>query len=312
MTDDADRALDLLNAPAREFVDISVSVRAADRSAGGVTPQYVVAEADGIDGPPATRAPVEVSSTHTDARGAHLGTFGIVWAHGTALATEYNWGLSVFHDVKDHRLYGLGITPLTEVQTLVQTLYGRACAASGGRPPDPATWRPALFRAINNELFGPRGPRVYDPRARGLLAEHCPNAGADERQRALASMWLIATKLMLPPLAALYAAHDAARALQVPLRRQSTVVRQVLAGVTWADEERMLLRLTDNIGLNRTVRARVDPELAAVTRSIRDEVHHYVDTQGLHRSYGPVFDCTDYALPCGAHTAAPTHPTRNT
>ncbi|MEU8700014.1 hypothetical protein AB0C61_20560 [Streptomyces sp. NPDC048680] len=289
-----DQALALLTAPAREFVDISVQVRAAGPDTLAVTPQYVVPGTEAVDR--RARTPVGVRSTQVDHRGTVLNDFGITWAHATALATEYNWGLSLFHDVKDHRLYGLGITPLTEIQALVQTLYGRACAAAGGRPPEPESWRPALFGAIHDELFGPRGPRVYDPRARGLLVEHCPGADEAERQQALAHMWLIATKLMLPPLVRLYAEHDTALALQRPLRQMNALVRQVLSGVVWADEEHLLLRLADNIGLARTVRARVDPDLALVTGAVLDQVREYVDARRLADSYGPIFDCTGYAL----------------
>lgn len=298
-------AQDLLTVPTDAFVEITAQVHAAVPGAPSIQPQYVLADAPQAQVSASGWRPIEVASMHVDQEGTPLDSFGITWSHGAALATEYNWGLSVFHDVKDHRLYGLGITPLTEIQTLVQTLYGRACAAAGGRRPDPGSWRPMLYAAIKDELFGPRGPRVYDPRARGLLAEHVPAATGEQREQALRCMWLIATRLMLPPLARLYTEHDAARELQRPLREQGELIRQTLDGVVWADEERMLLRLSDNLGLKLTVRAPVDPQLHAVSRSIRHEVQAYVDAERLVKTFGLIFDCARYTL--SSASAAPRH-----
>jgi hypothetical protein len=291
----SDTAWELLTADTNTFVDISVLVTTSDQSTMAVPPRYVTEEP--VDPPDGPDRAVTVASTHTASWGETLAAFSITWTHGQALTTEYNAGLSIFHDVKDHRLYGLGITPLTEIQTLVQTLYGRACAESGGAAPDPHTWRPALYAAIHDELFGPRGPRVYDPRARALLSQHVPEASQQERTDALRCMWLIATQLMLPPLARLYAEHDVARELQRPLRQQGTLVRRILSDVRWADHECLLLRLDDNVGLTQTVRAPVNADLREVSTTIADEVRTYIQAEQLDHTFGAIFDWAGYLIP---------------
>jgi hypothetical protein len=110
-------------------------------------------------------------------------------------------------------------------------------------------------------------------------------------------MWLIATQLMLPPLARLYAEHDVARELQRPLRQQGALVRRILSDVNWADRECLLLRLDDNIGLTQTVRAPVDADLHEVSTTIADEVRTYLQAEQLDHIFGAIFDWAGYLIP---------------
>jgi hypothetical protein len=110
-------------------------------------------------------------------------------------------------------------------------------------------------------------------------------------------MWLIATQLMLPPLARLYAEHDAARELQRPLRQQGALVRCILSDV---NHECLLLRLDDNIGLTQTVRAPVDADLHEVSTTIADEVRTYIQAEQLDHTFGAIFDWAGYLIPSQA------------
>jgi hypothetical protein len=73
----------------------------------GADPLLDVAE-EPAGTPAAPGDAVNVTSTHKASWGETLAAFSITWTHGRALTTEYNAGLSIFHDIKDHRLYGLG------------------------------------------------------------------------------------------------------------------------------------------------------------------------------------------------------------
>jgi hypothetical protein len=94
-----------------------------------------------------------------------------------------------------------------------------------------------------------------------------------------------------------HAEHDVARELQRPLRQQGALVRHILSDVNWADPERLLLRLDDNVGLTQTVRAPVDADLHEVSTTIADEVRTYVQAGQLDRTFGAIFDCAGYLIP---------------
>jgi hypothetical protein len=95
-----DTAWKLLTTDINTFVDISVLVTTSDQSTTAVTPRYAAEEPAGLPAGPGSA--VSVSSTHTASWGETLAAFSITWTHGRALTTEYNGGLSIFHDVKDH------------------------------------------------------------------------------------------------------------------------------------------------------------------------------------------------------------------
>jgi hypothetical protein len=170
--------------------------------------------------------------------------------------SELASGLSIVHDIKDHILYGLSFTPLAEIQTVVQQHVGR-------------------------EL---------------MLDVFLPGASGVERQMVFAHMLTLAEQVMRPALRRLYLKHEPARRLQIGVRDQPALVRELLAGVKWCDRRRLLLRLADNAGFATRVRAFIDPELAEVSAGIAREIDRYVARHRL-AAYGRLFDTEDYLLP---------------
>jgi hypothetical protein len=203
--------------------------------------------------------------------------------------SEFGSGLSIVHDIKDHILYGLSFTPLAEIQTVVQQHVGHEMneASVDG-----------LGRHVFMELFAPGGGmRVYDSGGdAGMLDVFLPGASGIERQLVFAHMLNLAEHVMRPALRRLYLKHESARRLQIGVRDQPALVRELLAGVKWCDRRRLLLRLADNAGFVTRVRAFIDAELAAVSAGIAREIDRYVAQHRL-AAYGRLFETQDYLLP---------------
>jgi hypothetical protein len=64
--------------------------------------------------------------------------------------------------------------------------------------------------------------------------------------------------------------------------------------VKWADPERLLLDLQENVGLRVTNRAYVDPELFRMTCEIRDRIAAYTSEYQLVERFGPFFDTSEW------------------
>lgn len=266
-------ALSYLLKPRREWIDIDVSVN-------------TVPGRDGIN----------VTSTHRSKGGKLLQEFSICWPAPSELNTEYGYGLSVVHDVKDHYFYGLGITTLTEFQTIVQTYYGREVSGGYQNRAPQGNYISRVQRAIHNELFGPRGPRVYGPLETGLLDLHAIQASQSDRLLAYHHMTHICLDIMLPPLMRTYNKNHLVRQLQASTLDQPKLVDAFLSDVCWADEAARLLRLCDNVGLRIFSRAYVDEELAKMTAQIRDQICAYAKRENLLQLYGPIFNTNGYCV----------------
>ena len=227
-----------------------------------------------------------VRSRYLDRAGDELQSFTTAWADPSEPRSEYMWGLSIVHDVKDHALYGIGFTPLTEIQTIVQTYSGR-----GG------DYVAAIRAHIAHEMFAFGGrPLVYDPAGqRGLFELFAPDASPVERRRAYAAMLHVAEQIMLPELLAIYDANPAALALQTSIRAQPALQAALLANVVWCDRTQLLMRLTDNPGFASRVRAYIDPELAAASARIAREVATYAAAHDLAR-FGRIFETRGHLL----------------
>jgi hypothetical protein len=239
---------------------------------------------------------ISVTSKHTYKDGTPLQKFSISWPDDIAFNTEYGWGLSVVHDVKDHYFYGLGITTLTEFQTIVQTYYGRE--GSGGRQgrAEDGDFIRRIKQAIKDELFGPRGPRVYGPLETGLFDLHVPQLSLSDRQLAHDWMTYICLEIMLPRLREVYDSNPLIRSLQASTRDQLELIDTLLPAVKWTNRDALLFQIRDNIGLRIYARAYVHEKLMSVTLDIRNAIREYADAYPLMRSFGPIFDTANYCV----------------
>ncbi|MGE3286150.1 MAG: hypothetical protein AB7J32_08610 [Pseudonocardia sp.] len=238
----------------------------------------------------------EVRSTHRLDGRLLLQEFATCWARDDVPKTEFGHGMSVIHDAKDHYLYGLGITPLTEFQTIVQTYLGRELAGGSANRARDGDWAGRIQLAIYEEMFGPRGPRVYGAAQDGLLDQFAPDGSRAQRATAFEHMVHICLGIMLPRLRELYLSHDAARVLQASTLDQPELVEACLPGVVWADRDRLLMTLRDNADLRIETRAYVDDDLWHVTRSIGSAVReHVAQHPDLHR-FGRIFSTDGYSL----------------
>ncbi len=244
---------------------------------------------------------VRTSSRHTSHQGEVLQSFSTVWDDPAALKTEYAWGLSLVHDTKDHIFYGLGLTPLTEIQTIVQTYYGRDVARGTTNVSPEGDSQGRIREHVFHELFGLKGrPLIYDPSAeaqQGTLARYAPDADGPAREEAYEHLVTLCEEVMLPPLQSLYSSSEPVRLLQASARDQPALVEELLAGLNWADRPNLLLRLSDNIGFHTRIRAYVDEALSELTAGISRGLAAYAETHGLVRKFGQVFDTTGYLLP---------------
>lgn len=242
---------------------------------------------------------IRVQSTHTDQRGQVVQRFQVTWSDPARESTEYGHGLSIVHDVKDHIFHGLGFTPLTEIQTIVQTYSGRELAGGESGRVEGGDYVNAIREHVFHELFGAAGrPLVYDMSEMsqtGLLELHAPSATAAEAERAFFAMCAICEGIMLPQLLEVYRSSETLRRLQASPRDQPALVEELLGEIAWSDPRRMLVRLDALLDYERRVRAYVDDELAAVSREIRDRVARHVEQEGLQR-FGPIFDVRGYLL----------------
>ncbi len=273
--DDADvsgaEAVAFLRAPQEHFIDVECSV-SGDRW---------------------------VRSVYRDASGARVANFETQWQDPSRSRSEYGWGLSLVHDVKDHIQYGLNFTPLTEIQTIVQTYCGRVLSGGGTGSVADGDYVTAILRHVYAELFAPQGrPLVYSADGQtGLVDSEVPDADDATRQRIMVHMFDLVKRVMLPPVEALYRDNASARALQASIRDQDALVEELLDGIAWSDRKALTLRLEDNYGFHRSLRAYIRPELAAMTREIRSAVAETVEQYGL-LEFGAIFRYEDYMLPC--------------
>lgn len=263
------KALKFLSEPRPDFVEIEVAITGSPDA-------------------------VNVRNSHYDTRGRLVDDFGITWANPHNLNTEYGWGLSVIHDVKDHRFYGQGISHLTEFQTIVQTYYGRQAFFGNGTPLD-NSWEFTILSAIEDELFGPRGPRVYGPKEIGLLDEFFPSMGEDERTLVRYHMVQVCFGIMLPPIAHAYRENSPLRNLQAPTTMQPELVDHYLPNLVWTDRDQRFLDIRHNIGHTIKARAYIDPELREMTRRISQDIQNYALDNHLEQ-FDPIFSTQHYVL----------------
>jgi hypothetical protein len=239
---------------------------------------------------------VEVRSRHVAPDGAQYRNFSIVWSNPEQAASEYSCGLSIVHDVKDHYFYGLGITNLTEFQTIVQTYYGREVAGGCANLADSGGWKQRIERAVHDEFYGPRGSRVYDPSARGLLDIYCPYADDAERAVLYEHMLRICLDIMLPEIRMTYAAMPAVRSLQASTLDRPALVDYYLGRVNWCDRSRRHLRLTENTGLTIVARAYIDDDLSAMSQRIYQAIRAYVRQNDLNSRAPRLFSTAGYLI----------------
>ncbi|MEM6991350.1 MAG: hypothetical protein AAF721_12650 [Myxococcota bacterium] len=240
-----------------------------------------------------------VRSNYRDAAGASVASFETRWEDPARARSEYGWGISLVHDVKDHIFYGLNFTPLTEIQTIVQTYCGRVLSGGGTGKVEGGDYVTAILRHVYAELFAPQGrPLVYSADGQtGLVDAEVPGADDATRRRIMVQMFDLVKRVMLPPIEALYRRNAHARALQASIRDQAALVRALLGGIVWSDREALTLRLADNYGFQRSLRAYVRPELAQITCEIREAIATTVEQYGL-LEFGAIFRYEDYLLPC--------------
>lgn len=240
-------------------------------------------------------AEIQVRSTHVrpvESSPPYVVTeFVTNWKKPTGLNSEYGHGISLVHDVKDHYLFGLGITPLTEMQTIVQTYVGRALVE--GRPRDDAVNQ--IRTAIRDEMLGPRGPRVYGPLETGLLDLHCRSISLRHRELGVCHMDSLCLQIMLPRIVDVLSKNSDILLLQRSTRAQPELIDQLLPGLKWVCVRDRLLRLEDNIGYQRTVKAAPDPRLELMTERIRKDIDEYVAKNHLGK-YSPIFSTKGYCF----------------
>lgn len=258
-------------------------------------------------GSPQANGAMSVRSTHTTWTGRRR-AFSITWPDPHRLDTEYGYGLSFLHDIKDHTLYGLNITDLTEFQTIVQTYYGREVAGGrSGRAPD-HDFKNRILQALVDELHGPRGPRVYGPLETGLFDLEAPIASEAARQAAFGHMAHVCLAIMMPVLAEVYARNETVRRLQASTRDQPLLVDTFLPGIKWHSKEDRLMRLIDNAGARLSARAYIDDDLAAVSARLADRIReHVAENADLLAGFGSIFDTRDYLLPGAPESRSQTH-----
>lgn len=241
---------------------------------------------------------VEVEARHTRNSGVEAAHFRTRWDSLDKANTEYGHGLSVIHDAKDHVFYGLGFTPLTEIQTIVQTYYGRP--HSGGRISDsaPGDELDVIREHIYYELYAPDGrPLVYSQDEQlGTLELYAPAVDDEQKEDAFVHLCTIAEEIMLPPLRAMYQANKPLCTLQASTREQPELVATFLSAINWCDRERLLMRLRDNLAVTIENRAYVNDDLARIARDISADITAYADAHGLVEQFGKIFDTTGYTL----------------
>jgi hypothetical protein len=239
-----------------------------------------------------------VQAVHTDWRGQVVARFRTVWDEPEKLNTEYGHGLSIIHDAKDHIFYGIHFTPLTEIQTIVQSYYGRDL--SGGRIQRAAKgeYITAIREQIFHELFAPEGrPLVYDREGqRGLIDIFAPQTSQEEQEEAFFHLSTIAEQCMLPAFQEAYPRNTPLRELQASTRDQPELIAELLPGLRWADRPNLLLRLDENMGFETRLRAYIDDELAELSRGIRDRIRVYAQEHRLTERFGRIFETGDYLL----------------
>jgi hypothetical protein len=239
---------------------------------------------------------IQVDSSHISMSGKLLCSFSSSCQDPERLNTEYGHGLSLIHDLKDHYFYGLGITNLSEFQTIVQTYYGREISGGTSGRAKNMDFIGRIDRAIRDELFGPRGPRVYSQTAIGLLDLYAPKASVIERKKVYMHMAHICFEIILPYLENIYFEFPLARNLQASTRDQNKLVDTFLSPLKWEDKENLLMRLIDNVGVKIHVRAYVDEKLAAMSLAIYKAIYDYVDANDLNSKYDKIFDTENYLL----------------
>lgn len=237
----------------------------------------------------------EISSRHYGMNGVLRRSFRTVRSTEFR-STEYGLGLSVVHDVKDHYLHGLDITPLTEFQTIVQTYYGREISGGKINTAHNGDFMRSISNALSDEFYGPRQPRVYDENARGLFDEHGVELSSEEKYKLLMHMHKICFDIMLPEIKKLYKHEPGLLALQKSTLEQPELVDFLMPGTFWLDEEARILRSADNFGNQFNIR--VHPHLGAkkASQSIAQNISKYVEFNRITDALGPVFSTKDYCV----------------
>ncbi len=237
-----------------------------------------------------------INSIHTLPDGRRYRHFQAEWIDLDLINTEYGHGISLIHDLKDHYFYGLGITDLTELQTIVQTYYGREVSGGEAGVAENGDYKSRIKAAIHDELVGPRGPRVYDPEARALLDIYAADASDGSRLECEQHMQHVCLAIMLPHLEKVYAEENLLRQLQASTRDQPQLIEHFEPQIVWLDEKSRLMRLRDNVNLKLNARAYVNEKLAAMSESIRNQIRDYAKANDLLNRYGKIFDTKGYLI----------------
>ncbi|MGO7042174.1 hypothetical protein ACCS60_27885 [Rhizobium acaciae] len=207
---------------------------------------------------------IRVESVHRYQNGKTR-KFGQTWDSDVGVNTEYGLGLSLIHDIKDHYFWGLDISQMAEFQAICQIQVGRAMLN------DPANYRTicdsAIWSEISGELYGPRWPRVYNPKSRPLLS-----VGEDVSSGAIIEkLKYFCFGIVIPQIADLYEKRPEILALQASIRSMPSLASHFLEGINWDSFDRQTLKLQDNLGYQRRATAYVAEEASGVTQRIYRE-----------------------------------------
>lgn len=264
------RANEFLTASRSKWIDIHVNIRCLSRDS------------------------ILVSSIHLDSDGSIRENFQTIWEQNAGPNTEYGNGLSIVHDLKDHTFFGLGVCPLTEIQTLVQTHFGRDMAH--GLDDISSNTLHYLLEAIHDELYGPRGPRVYGQLETGTLDLFAKEMTNTQRSKAYSHMIEIVLGIIWPTLKPLFIKFEELQLLSLSTTSNPKIVHTFLDKINWIDKEKLLFRLKDNIGFSTEIRAYIFEEAYYASKHIMSEIEAYKIKYEELYSFGRVFCTKEYLL----------------
>lgn len=231
-----------------------------------------------------------VDTTHTLNGEKLLNKYLSKWAFDNPPNTEYGNGLSTFHDIKDHFLYGLDTTILTEFQTIVQTYYGRSFFVKD------YDYEQVIHSAIKDEVLGPRGPRVYGSNQLGLIDLHYKDASKEGKERIFDCITFICFEIMFPFLQDLYSKNETLLALQDRTVKLPIILDHYLNGIRWKNKETRFFTLNDNIGYEHNIKAYINEYAVEYSIEIRNCIDDFIEKQGLNEEFPLIFTTQKYIL----------------
>jgi|GEM_PF-6262592 hypothetical protein len=235
---------------------------------------------------------IAVCSEHRDQEGCLRKKFEAIWDPAIGANSEYGNGLAIIHDVKDHIFFGLGICPLTEIQTLIQIYCGRDLERGLNEPTDETMHY--LLEAIHDEMYGPRGQRVYGPLETGTLDLFASGTTVQQRRAAYKHLVEIAFGIMWPLVKPLFLEMEELKTLSLSTRRNIPLVSKFLNGIKWSNEEQLLFLVRDNVGFEKNVRAFVFDDAYLVAQQIKAAIDDYKIRYPELYDFGRVFDTSEY------------------